>query len=145
MPTKTKEDIENQIEITAANSGKYKSDAYRYTIQVLGDIFSLKKAISSKEEEISLPAREVLRGLKIYGWMYYGLLAGHVFETWGLRHGKDFGEIIFDLVDAGFIGKGPSETVKDYDEGFDFDWDYKVFWDMETNEDVIKHITSYID
>ena len=138
----TKEEVESQIEVIAKKNGKYKPDAYRYALQVIADVFALKKASIITDEQISLPAREVLRGLKVYGWMYYGPLAEHVFEKWGLRHGKDFGEVIFDLVDAGFIGKSPNESVTDYAEGFDFEWEEDTYWDLSTNADVLNYITS---
>jgi uncharacterized repeat protein (TIGR04138 family) len=50
----------------------------------------------------------------------YGLMARVVLERWGLHATADFGEVVFALVDLGFLAKLPSDTREEFSEVYDF-------------------------
>jgi uncharacterized repeat protein (TIGR04138 family) len=43
-----------------------------------------------------------------------------VFEEWGIKDCKDFGEIVFNLVENGVLAKTESDRKDDFANGYDF-------------------------
>ncbi len=48
-------------------------------------------------------------------------MARTVFHMWGVEATEDFGQIVFNLVDAGLIHKTDDETADDFKGVFDFE------------------------
>jgi uncharacterized repeat protein (TIGR04138 family) len=44
-----------------------------------------------------------------------------VFEEWGIRRCEDFGEIVFNMVEIGLLGKTEKDSRADFQSGYDFD------------------------
>ena len=44
-----------------------------------------------------------------------------VFDHWGIRETRDFGEIVFNLVENNLLAKTEKDTREDFAAGFDFD------------------------
>lgn len=59
-----------------------------------------------------------LRELAISRW---GLMARSVLKHWHVRTTRDFGEIVFLLVDNKWMQKEPGDSIEDFDNVFDFD------------------------
>jgi uncharacterized repeat protein (TIGR04138 family) len=55
-----------------------------------------------------------------YALEQYGLLAKDILEYWGVRKTRDFGQIVFALVDLGLLITQPSDRQEDFDEVFQF-------------------------
>jgi uncharacterized repeat protein (TIGR04138 family) len=51
----------------------------------------------------------------------YGLMAGVVLEHWGISATADIGDIVFTLVDLGFLLSQPQDTRDEFADVFDFD------------------------
>jgi uncharacterized repeat protein (TIGR04138 family) len=50
----------------------------------------------------------------------YGVMARIVLERWGVRATSDIGEVVFALVDLGFLAKLPSDTREEFSGVYDF-------------------------
>jgi uncharacterized repeat protein (TIGR04138 family) len=44
-----------------------------------------------------------------------------VLERWGVRDTRDFGEIVYLMIDSGWMTSQETDTVEDFDEVFNFD------------------------
>jgi uncharacterized repeat protein (TIGR04138 family) len=44
-----------------------------------------------------------------------------VLHEWGIRTCPDFGEIVFNLIDAGWLAKTKDDSREDFAGGYDFD------------------------
>jgi uncharacterized repeat protein (TIGR04138 family) len=42
-------------------------------------------------------------------------------NAWGIFKCEDFGEIVFNFIDAGLMTKSAEDDKKDFQNGFDFD------------------------
>ena len=51
----------------------------------------------------------------------YGLMSRIVLERWGIRSTADIGEIVFTLIDLGFLVKQPSDSREEFSGIFDFE------------------------
>ena len=50
----------------------------------------------------------------------WGLLARSVLERWNIKRTRDFGEIVFLLVNNGWMQKEPQDRIEDFDNVYDF-------------------------
>jgi uncharacterized repeat protein (TIGR04138 family) len=99
-----------------ARDSRYTPDAYRFIFEALD--FTLKN-VGRKAGHVS--GRELLEGVRVHALDQFGGLAPMVFNTWGVRATDDFGEIVFNLVDAGLMGKTESDTKEDFRGVYEFD------------------------
>lgn len=65
--------------------------------------------------------RELLEAIRRLAHERYGALAGDVVHAWGLRHTEDFGEIVFRLVEGGFLSKTEDDRPEDFRSVYSFD------------------------
>lgn len=59
-----------------------------------------------------------LRDLAVKEW---GAMAAVVLRYWGIRSTKDFGRIVFALVENGLLQKQPHDCIEDFNDVYDFD------------------------
>jgi uncharacterized repeat protein (TIGR04138 family) len=81
--------------------------ALHYTIERLG-------------EARHITGRELAAGCRDLAIERYGPMARSVLEYWGLRGTRDFGEIVFALVDLGILVAQPGDSLDDFDGVFCF-------------------------
>lgn len=63
--------------------------------------------------------QDLLEGIRDYALDAFGCLAAAVFDSWGVKRGEDFGEMVFNLVEHGLMGKQDADTKDDFSGGFD--------------------------
>ena len=73
-----------------------------------------------------MTGQELLQGISEYGRQQYGPMTKSVFAHWGVCETRDFGEIVFLLVDEKLMGKTDEDSINDfidiYDFEIEFDW-----------------------
>jgi uncharacterized repeat protein (TIGR04138 family) len=65
--------------------------------------------------------RELMEGVRDLALREFGLMARTVFRMWGIKTTDDFGEIVFNLVDANLMNKTDQDSRHDFHAVFDFD------------------------
>ena len=63
-------------------------------------------------------------GLREHAIARYGLLAKPVLNKWGIYETRDFGKIIFALVDANLMRTTDDDSIEDFDDVYDFDEEF---------------------
>jgi len=64
---------------------------------------------------------ELLHGIRDFALREFGLMARTVFRRWGINRTDDFGEIIFNLIDANLMSKTPDDNRRDFHAVYDLD------------------------
>jgi uncharacterized repeat protein (TIGR04138 family) len=64
---------------------------------------------------------ELARGCRDLALDRYGLMARIVLEHWGVRSTADIGDMVFTLVDLGFLLSQPQDTREEFLAVYDFD------------------------
>ena len=64
---------------------------------------------------------ELLHGIRDFALREFGLMARTVFRRWGVNRTDDFGEIIFNLIDANLMSKTPQDSRADFHAVYDLD------------------------
>lgn len=105
---------------------RYKLEAYTFLMA------ALDYTVSKLPEHRHVTGQELLEGVKEYGLEQFGPMTRTVFEHWGVTSTEDFGNIVFNLIDVGLLGKTEEDSIDDfkgvYDfkEAFDKDYRYKL-------------------
>ncbi len=73
------------------------------------------------EDSRHVCGRELCIGLKDYAIDRYGMLAKSVLNRWGIHYTRDFGNIIFAMVDAGLMRTTDEDCIEDFDAVYEFD------------------------
>jgi len=89
--------------------GKYPPEAYAFVFEVLD-------WISDKMSKRHLSGRELALTAMVYSFHRYGALARAVWEEMHIKRSEDLGQIVFQLVNAGLMGKQPNDKVSDFDK-----------------------------
>ncbi|MBP7829278.1 MAG: hypothetical protein KA248_05125 [Kiritimatiellae bacterium] len=110
------EDVLQQI---VREDPRYDAQAYEFLREALD--FTIK--LLSKPTEG--PARhvtggELLEGIRQYALQEFGPMALTVLNRWGIRRCEDIGEMVFNLVEKGILGKTERDKKEDFSGGYDF-------------------------
>ena len=98
---------------------RYQPDAYFFLIEALDvTVKDIRKKQPDHGRHVS--GKELLEGIKTYALDEFGPMAFTVFSEWGIRNTQDFGEIVFNLVEAGRLGKTENDSREDFKNGYDF-------------------------
>lgn len=99
---------------------RYRVEAYEFVQEAVAAALKLKSAgdtVSTRH----VSAGEVLEVIRTIAQLRFGKEARRTLNGWGIRTCEDFGEIIFNLVDAGLLGKLPTDRKEDFQGGYNFD------------------------
>lgn len=80
-----------------------------------------KKDSARAERSRHVSGPELLEGLRSYALDQYGPLAKTVLNAWGVRRCRDFGDIVFNLIEHNVFSKTENDRREDFSEVFDFD------------------------
>lgn len=67
-----------------------------------------------------LTGPELLEGIREFALEQFGPMVPTVFDEWGIKETRDFGEIVFLMVDAQLLSKTPQDSIDDFDGVYDF-------------------------
>ena len=116
-----KRDFNTIIKAIQEDDSRYSSGAYYFLREALDytikDSFDTE-ATSRLSQHIS--GQELLEGIKHYALDRYGPMAYELFKSWGVNNCKDFGNIVFNLVDCQVLGKNENDSPKDFEKGYNF-------------------------
>ena len=80
-----------------------------------------KKDASRAEKSRHVTGPELLDGLRVYALDQFGPLTKTVLEAWGVRRCRDFGEIVFNLIEYNVFSKTDSDRREDFSDIYDFE------------------------
>lgn len=95
---------------------RYSWEAYEFTRQAVTYASDVVFATGTH-----VGGRDLLEAIRRLGLERYGLLTRDVFLSWGVCTTDDFGEIVFNLVDAGLLSKTEEDSRDDFRSVYSFD------------------------
>jgi len=108
------------VEEICARDTRYPPEAYYCLREVLDfTVKSLKKKDAGGANR-HVSGSELLEGWRQYALQEFGPLALTVMRAWNVRRTEDVGELVFNLVEAGRLGKTDKDSRADFAAGYDF-------------------------
>jgi uncharacterized repeat protein (TIGR04138 family) len=82
---------------------------------------ALQHTVDTIGTQRHVSARELLAGIRDYARKEFGPLARTVFASWNVTTTGDFGNIVFNLVEAKEMGKTDEDKSTDFEGVYDFE------------------------
>ena len=123
----TRNDILEKLEQIIAEDRRYRLEAYIFIMH------ALDMAVSKKTVRGHVSGEELLGGVRDYGRHLFGPTAKMVFEHWGVCETEDFGNIVFNLANAGILSTSDTDSREDFTDVYDFEevFDRQYNWKIE--------------
>lgn len=108
------------VELIRKEDPRFGKGAYLFVRQALD--FTIRRRDEKKPKPTSrhISGQELLEGIREYALDQYGPMARMLFAEWGIEECRHFGEIVFQLVDYGVLGKTEDDQLEDFCDGYDF-------------------------
>jgi uncharacterized repeat protein (TIGR04138 family) len=106
---------------------RYAPEAYDFVRQALSHTQKMLRpgltdpATAGAEEDHHVSGRQLLEGVRDLALREFGLMARTVFRMWGINRTDDFGEIVFNLVEANMMSKTDQDDRRDFHAVYDLD------------------------
>ena len=130
--------FDEKVELILAADPRFHRDAYGFMREALD--FTQKLVGKENQGRVRhVSGLELLDGLRQYALQQFGPMATTVFEEWGIRNCRDFGEIVFNMVENGLLAKTEKDSRADFQDGYDFtDAFHKPFWPARRSQVEVK-------
>jgi len=114
-------DFLEQIERLAETDGRYRKEAYLFIYDALQHTVTKLGKTNLPRDQRHITGRDLLQGISEYGLDQFGPLTRSVFAHWGVNSTRDFGEMVFQLVDAKLMSKTEQDRLEDFTDVYDLD------------------------
>ena len=111
----------HDIEALAERDGRYSRAAYLFVYDALQHTVEKLGKASMPREQRHVSGRDLIYGISECALDQFGPLTLTVFDHWGIRETRDFGEIVFNLVNDNLMSKTDDDRIEDFTDVFEFD------------------------
>lgn len=125
-------DFGDRVDEVVKKDPRYKPQSYAFVMGALD--YTLRKL----EKPRHITGRELLQGIKELAKEEFGPTAKLVLEHWGIKNTEDFGNIVFNLVEAGIMSKTEEDKIEDFKEVFDFTEEFEGKYKMKVDKEKLK-------
>ena len=120
--------FDEALDVICSQDSRFARDAYHFIRESL----DFTQKLISKENRGPIrhvTGQELLDGLRQYALQQYGPMAVTVLEEWGVSHCRDFGDIVFNMVEHSLLAKTEKDSRDDFQNGYDFSEAFrKPYW-----------------
>jgi uncharacterized repeat protein (TIGR04138 family) len=130
----------------AKEHGRYRLDAYLFVQQALVYAqcelgmgrprpYGTEGEDDEPPPESHLTGQQLCEAIRLYAADLYGLMAKVVLNSWGLNSTRDFGEIVYQLIEIGEMTKSETDRREDFDDVYDFDEAFQRRYQITASSD----------
>jgi uncharacterized repeat protein (TIGR04138 family) len=109
------------LDLIHREDSRFDKNAYHFVRQALDYTLNEQAGGKDRTDRRHVTGMELLDGIREYALDRFGPLAMTVFSEWNIRRCEDFGEIVFQLVEYGVLGKTENDRKSDFAGGYDFE------------------------
>ena len=124
--------MEKTIEKIAHDDGRYDAKALHFVYEGLGQTIQKIREHVETPEDRHITGEELANGLGLLAICKWGKLARLVLNEWGIRNTRDFGEIVYLMIENKWMRSQEADRIEDFDNVFDF----KTMFDMNFRFDL---------
>ena len=112
---------------------RYTFEAYQFVREALGyaqDVLKLGKETAGSggkadprpkaQRERHLTGAQLCEAVRMYALEQYGYMSRAVLKSWGLDSTSSIGDIVYNLIDIGWMKRSPTDRREDFDNVYDF-------------------------
>jgi uncharacterized repeat protein (TIGR04138 family) len=117
----SKPDFTEIVDHICLEDPRYAGEAYAFVREGLDHTLKSLRRSGSQHVNRHVTGQELLGGLRDFALKEFGPMAKTVLNDWGIVRCEDFGNIVFNLVNSGVLGKTDTDSLNDFKNGFNFD------------------------
>jgi uncharacterized repeat protein (TIGR04138 family) len=117
--------LEEKIGQIRRRDRRFGRHAYFFVLDALDYTMSCLGRDEKTGEERHVGGHELLQGVRDFAAEQFGPMAPTVFTRWGVRETADFGEIVFNLIDAGLLSRRPQDSRLDFAGAYNFENEFR--------------------
>ena len=128
--------MKKTIEEIARIDGRYSPSAIHFIYEGLG--YAVRNNIQQTVEDKTpkhVSGQELSMGIGELARQKWGLLAKMVFNSWGVSKTRDFGEIVYMMIEHKWMSTQPEDKIEDFDNVYDFEQFFNKEYKFEINTD----------
>ena len=110
----TEQGMLERIRNVVEKDPRFPPEAYRFVFEALD--FTVRSLGIRRH----ISGVELLEGIRDYSLKQFGGMTRTVFRMWGIEKTADFGDIVFNMVEEGLMGKTDTDRRKDFENIYDF-------------------------
>jgi len=111
--------FEEAMQLILKEDPRYPLEAYVFLRLALDfTIRTMNKPAHGPARHIT--GQELLDGIRLYALQEFGPITRTVLETWGITQTENFGDLVFNLVNHGVLGKTDQDKIEDFSNGYSF-------------------------
>ena len=132
--------FDEAVEQILAKDLRYTRDAYLFVREAL-DYTQKLVGKETRGQIRHVSGQELLDGIRRFALNQFGPMVVTVFEEWGVHNCRDFGEIVFNMVESSLLAKTERDTRGDFQNGYNFTEAFrKPFWPAQKSNPETKPI-----
>ncbi|MBC8378422.1 MAG: hypothetical protein H8E62_04535 [Planctomycetes bacterium] len=125
--------MKKTIEEIAKEDGRYDVRGLKFVFEGLAatiDKFRQQEDLEAMPRHIT--GQELSWGLAEVAQKRWGRLAAMVLGQWGIHSTRDMGEIVYLMIDNGWMSSQDTDTIEDFERVFDFTEVFEKQYTIET-------------
>jgi uncharacterized repeat protein (TIGR04138 family) len=109
-------DFEEEVRVKVlVKDSRYPIEAYRFVME------ALEFTIEHLGVRRHVTGQELLEGIRDFARREFGVFARTVFQMWNISQTNDFGNLVFNMVNVGLMGKTEKDTIDDFKDLYSFE------------------------
>ena len=98
--------------------------AYAHDVMELGQLAPEQLAALTQDDEIPaeahLTGQQLCEAIRQFSLLQFGFMAKTVMNSWGIHKTIDYGEIVYNMIDAGMMKQSQTDSKTDFEDVYDF-------------------------
>lgn len=114
-------DFDEILDQITSKDARYHRDSYFFLREALD--YTQKSVVKNSEgkQVRHVSGQELLGGIRDFALEQFGPMAITLLTEWGITRCEDFGEMVFNLVEARVLSKTEEDSRADFIGGYDFE------------------------
>jgi uncharacterized repeat protein (TIGR04138 family) len=114
-------DFNEVVELICKEDPRFDKKAYTFIRQGLDHTVKELKKKEAKGRSQHVSGKELLEGLRAYALDQFGPLAKTVLNSWGVTKCRDFGDVVFNLIEYNVFTKTENDRREDFTDVYSFE------------------------
>lgn len=118
----------------AAEVGLYPIEAYDFVQD--GLFYTVRRVYGNQVDpgaDHHVSGQQLCEGLREYALLRWGLMARAVLHRWNITSTRDFGRIVFSMVEGGHLRKRPQDCIEDFANVYDFRTCFEIGYQIKAS------------
>jgi len=121
------------LEEIAAADGRYTPEALEFVFEGLGHTVKMLGKDEQEGRSRHVSGQDLANGLRELAIEKWGRMAKSVLNKWGVKTTRDFGEMVYLMIEYEWMSAQPTDSIEDFDNIYDFKTAFEDAYEVATD------------